>query len=169
MALNWLDLLMIGVMGLSGLVGLMRGLVREVLSLMTWGIAIWAGIRFSHDMAMLLEPFIPAPTARIAAAFGILFILTLIMAGMLGFVLARILETTGLSGVDRMAGLLFGVARGVLILTVGVFLARSTPFPKEPTWQAAQLIPVFQSLAIWMEAQVPPGFVPRLGEKSLSH
>lgn len=160
---------MIGVMGLSGLVGLMRGLVREVLSLMTWGVAIWAGIRFSHDMAALLESFIPSPTARIAAAFGLIFILTLIMAGMVGFVLAKILETTGLSGVDRMAGLLFGVARGVLILTVGVFLARSTPFPKEPTWQAAQLIPVFQSLAIWMEAQVPPGFVPRLGEKSLSH
>jgi len=89
--------------------------------------------------------------------------------GDVGFVLARILETTGLSGIDRLAGLLFGVARGVLILTVGVFLARSTPFPKEPTWQASQLIPVFQSLAIWMEAQVPPGFVPRLGEKSLSH
>jgi len=118
---------------------------------------------------VLLETVIPSPTARIAAAFGLLFILTLIMAGMLGFVLARILETTGLSGVDRMAGLLFGVARGVLILTVGVFLARSTPFPKEPTWQASQLIPVFQSLAIWMEAQVPPGFLPRLGEKSLSH
>lgn len=169
MALNWLDLLMIGVMGLSGLVGLMRGLVREILSLMTWGIAIWAGIRFSHDLAVMLESFIPSPTARIAAAFGLLFILTLMMAGMLGFVIARVLETTGLSGVDRMAGLLFGVARGVLILTVGVFLARSTPFPKEATWQASQLIPVFQSLAIWMEAQVPPGFVPRLGEKSLSH
>jgi membrane protein required for colicin V production len=169
MGLNWLDLLMIGVMGVSGLVGLMRGLLREVLSLMTWGVAIWAGIRFSQDLALYLDSFIPSPTARIAAAFGILFIITLILAGMFGYLMGRLLDTAGLSGVDRSAGLLFGVARGILILTVAVFLSRSTPFPKEPIWQSSQLIPVFQSLAIWMEAQIPPGLLPRLGEKIPSH
>lgn len=167
--MNWLDLLMIGVMGLSGLVGLMRGLVREVLSLLTWGVAIWMGIRFSQDFSVFLEPFVPSPTARLAVAFGILFILTLILAGMFGYLMTRILETTGLSGLDRGAGLLFGIARGILILTVAVFLSRSTPFPREPIWQASQLIPVFQSLAIWMEAQVPPGILPRLGDKASSH
>jgi membrane protein required for colicin V production len=169
MGLNWLDLVMVGVMGLSGLVGLMRGLLREILSLMTWAVAIWAGIRFSQDLALLLDPLIPSPTARIAAAFGILFIITLIMAGMFGYLMGRILDTAGLSGVDRSAGLLFGVARGILILTVAVFLSRSTPFPKESVWQSSQLIPIFQSLAIWMEAQIPPGLLPRLGEQSLSH
>lgn len=167
--MNWLDLLMIGVMGVSGLVGLARGLVREILSLMTWGVAIWAGIRFSQDMALYLDGFIPSPTARLAASFGILFILTLILAGMVGFLLSRILETTGLSGVDRGAGLVFGIARGILIITVAVFLSRSTPFPKEPIWQTSQLIPIFQSLAIWMEAQIPPGLLPHFGGDSSPH
>lgn len=168
-ALNWLDLLIIGVMGISGLVGLFRGLLREVLSLMTWAVAIWAGLSFSGDLARSFEAFIPSPTARTAAAFGVLFILALILAGMFGYVLSKILDSTGLSGVDRLAGLLFGIGRGALILSVAVFLARVTPFPKEAAWRSSQLIPIFQTLAVWLETQVPPGFVPRFADKTSSH
>lgn len=169
MAFNWLDFAMIGVMGLSGLVGLVRGLVREVLSLVAWGLAIWVGVSFSAQAAAYLEQAIPSPTARLAAAFGILFLLTLILAGMIGFLLTRMLETTGLSGIDRLAGLFFGVARGVLIIVVLVFLARETPLPKEAWWRESQLIPLFQSLALWLSSQFPPGFMSRVGAKSLSH
>ena len=168
-AFNWLDFLIIGVMGISGLVGLFRGLLREVLSLMTWAVAIWAGLRFSGDLARHFETLLPSPTARTAVAFGVLFILALVLAGMVGYVLSRILESTGLSGIDRMAGLLFGVGRGALILSVAVFLARVTPFPKEAAWQSSRLIPIFQTLAVWLEAQVPPGFVPRFADKTSSH
>ena len=166
---NWVDVVMIAVMGISGLVGLFRGLVKEVVSLMAWGLAIWAGIRFSPALAVSLESFIPSPTARVAAAFGLLFILTLILAGMLGFLLTRLLESTGLSGIDRLAGLLFGIARGALLITVLVFLARTTPLPKEPLWQASQLIPLFQNMALWLESHLPPGFVPKLEQRSSSH
>ena len=169
MALNWLDFAIIGVMGLSGLVGLVRGLVREVLSLVAWGLAIWVGVSFSGQAAMYFEQTIPSPTVRVAAAFGILFLLTLMLAGMVGFLLTRMLETTGLSGIDRLAGLLFGVARGVLIIAVLVFLARETPLPKESWWRESQLIPLFQSLALWLSSQIPPGFMKRVGAKPLSN
>lgn len=169
MAFNWLDLFIIGLLGLSALVGLVRGLVREVLSLVSWGLAIWVGITFSGTLEGYLESSIPSPTARIAAAFGILFILTLLITGMIGFLLTRMLESTGLSGIDRFAGLLFGLARGVLIIAVLVFLARSTPLPKEAWWRDSQLMPMFQSIALWLESQLPPGFVPRLDSKSVSH
>ena len=169
MALNWVDYFIIAVMGLSGLVGLVRGLVREVLSLLSWGLAIWVGVTFSGVLEGYLEAAIPSPTARIAAAFGILFLLTLMLAGMVGFLVTRMLESTGLSGVDRLAGLLFGLGRGVLVISVLVFLARSTPLPREPWWQASQLMPIFQSVALWLEAQLPPGFVPRIDSKPTSH
>lgn len=168
MALNGVDYFIIAVLGLSGLVGLVRGLVREVLSLISWGLAIWVGVTFSGVLEGYLETAIPSPTARIAAAFGILFLLTLMVAGMIGFLLTRMLESTGLSGVDRLAGLLFGLGRGVLVISVLVFLARSTPLPREPWWQASQLMPMFQSVALWLEAQLPPGFVPRLDSKPTS-
>ena len=169
MTFNWLDLLIIGLLGLSGLVGLVRGLVREVLSMVSWGLAIWVGISFSGTLEGYLENSIPSPTARIAAAFGILFILTLLITGMIGFLLTRILESTGLSGIDRFAGLLFGLARGVLIIAVLVFLARSTPLPKEPWWRDSQLMPMFQSMALWLESQLPPGFIPRFDSKPVSY
>lgn len=168
MALNWLDYAIIGVMGLSGLVGLVRGLVREVLSLVAWGLAIWVGVSFSSQAATLFEQTIPSPAARTAAAFGVLFLLTLMLAGMVGFLLTRMLESTGLSGIDRLAGLFFGVARGVLIIAVLVFLARETPLPKESWWRESQLIPLFQSLALWLSSQLPPGFAKRVGAKPLS-
>jgi membrane protein required for colicin V production len=169
MAFNWLDLFIIGLLGLSGLVGLMRGLVREVLSLVSWGLAIWVGITFGGTLEGYLENTIPSPTARLAAAFGIFFILTLLVTGMIGFLLTRVLESTGLSGIDRFAGLLFGLARGVLIIAVLVFLARTTPLPREPWWRDSQLMPMFQSIALWLEGQLPPGFVPHLVSKSVSH
>lgn len=162
MTFNWLDLVIIGIMGVSGLVGLVRGLVREVLSLVAWGAAIWVGITFSSQAAVFLETAIPSPTARMAAAFAILFLLTLMLAGMVGFLLTRMLESTGLSGIDRFAGLLFGVARGVLIIAVLVFLAKETPLPKEIWWKESQLIPLFQSLALWLASQLPPGVLSRV-------
>jgi membrane protein required for colicin V production len=169
MTFNWLDLFIIGLLGLSGLVGLVRGLVRELLSLVSWGLAIWVGITFGGALEGYLESSIPSPTARIAAAFGILFVLTLLITGMIGFLLTRMLESTGLSGIDRFAGLLFGLVRGVLIIAVLVFLARSTPVPKETWWRDSQWMPMFQSIALWLESQLPPGFVPRLDSKSVSH
>jgi membrane protein required for colicin V production len=169
MTFNWLDLFIIGLLGLSGLVGLVRGLVREVLSLVSLGLAIWVGITFGGALEGYLERSIPSPTVRIAAAFGILFVLTLLITGMIGFLLTRMLESTGLSGIDRFAGLLFGLVRGVLIIAVLVFLARSTPLPKETWWRDSQLMPMFQSIALWLESQLPPGFVPRLDSKSVSH
>lgn len=169
MGFNWLDLAIIGVMGLSGLVGLARGLVREVLSLLAWGLAIWVGISFSGQAAVHLEPAIASPGARSVAAFFILFLVTLMVTGMFGVALTRLLETTGLSGIDRLAGLFFGVARGILIITVLVYLARETPIPRELWWKESQLIPLFQSLALWFSSQLPPGFMRRVSAKPISH
>lgn len=165
MPFNWLDVFIVVVIGLSGLVGMVRGLVREVLSLASWGLAIWVGVSFNGMVADTLTTAMPSPTARTAAAFGILFILTLLLAGMVGFLLTRILESTGLSGIDRLAGLLFGLARGALVITVLVFLARSSPLPRENWWRQSQLMPLFQSLALWLDTQLPPGLVSRLDSK----
>ena len=166
---NGVDLCIIGVMGLSGLVGLLRGFVREVFSLFTWGLAIWVGLHYGNSVADYLVEMIPMPSARAAAAFAILFLGTLMLVGMVGFVLSRLIQSTGLSGIDRLAGLLFGIARGVLVVTVLVFLARETPFPKDPWWQKSQLIPVFQSLAVWLAKEIPPGYANRLGSQINTH
>ena len=169
MTLNWVDPCIVGILGISGLVGLVRGLVREVLSLVSWGLAIWVAITYSDTLELYLINVIPSPTVRLGAAFGGLFILTLMTSSLLGFLMMRLLETTGLAGIDRMAGLLFGLARGMLIVAVLVFLARATPLPRESWWRESQLIPLFQTMALWLERQLPPGFIPQPDSKPVSH
>ncbi len=98
MTLNWVDPCIIGILGISGLIGLVRGLVREVLSLVSWGLAIWVAITFSDTLELYLLNAIPSPTIRLAAAFGGLFLLTLMASSLLGVLMMRLLETTGLAG-----------------------------------------------------------------------
>lgn len=153
--LTWADYLIIALMGLSALVGLVRGLVREVFSLAAWALAVWLGLRFSPELAVPLETLIPLPSLRLGAAFVAIFLAGLAAGGLMGFLLGRLVTGTGLGGTDRLAGLVFGLARGVLLVSALVLLAGFTPLPRDPWWRASQLIPPFQSMALWIKTLLP--------------
>jgi membrane protein required for colicin V production len=141
------------------LIGLLRGLIREVFSLCLWGAAVWLGLHYNHPFSDYLVHAIPLESARLAVSFLIIFIGTLLLGGLLVFVVGKLIDTTGLGGTDRLAGLLFGVARGILIVSVLVLLAGVTPLPADPWWKQSKLIPPFQSLALWLRTQIPSGLV----------
>ena len=157
--LIWVDYCLIGLIALSALIGLIRGLIREIFSLVIWGAALWLSLHYNHQLSTHLEQAIPEETPRLAASFALIFIAVLLLGGMLVFVVGKLIAATGLGGTDRLAGLLFGVARGVLIVAVLVLLAGVTPLPADPWWKQSKLIPPFQSLALWLQAQVPSGLV----------
>lgn len=157
--LIWIDYCLLGLVGASALVGLVRGLVREVFSLALWGCAGWLALNHSHAVAVHLEQVIPLPSARLVAAFALAFLGVLMAGGMVGFLLHKLVSSTGLSGTDRLGGLLFGLARGGLIAAVLVALAGLTPLPQDPWWKQSQLIPPFQALAVWLRGQVPAGLM----------
>lgn len=154
-ALIWIDYCILGFIGLSALIGLIRGLLSEVLSLVIWGVAVWIGLYYGRRFSLYLEPVIAVPSARMAVSFLALFIATLMTGGLVSFLLRKLVSSTGLSGTDRLAGMLFGVARGMLIAAVLVLLAGVTPLPEDPWWKQSQLIPPFQSLALWLREQLP--------------
>ncbi|BBL71025.1 CvpA family protein [Methylogaea oryzae] len=153
----WIDYAIIGLISLSAIVGLIRGFVREGFSLALWILAGWIGLTFSREFSVYLEASISMPSARIAAAFGILFVMTLVVGGLVGFLVSKLVSATGFSGTDRLAGLVFGVARGAVIVSVLVLLAGVTPLPEDPWWKESQLIPPFQKLALWLRGQLPAG------------
>lgn len=157
-ALTWADYGIIGIIGLSGLIGLIRGLIREVFSLVAWGAAVWIGLHYSQALSAHLEQVVALPSARALLAFAILFVASLILAGMLAYLLGKLVESTGLTGTDRLAGLIFGIARGTLIMAVLVLLAGATPLPSDPWWRESKLIPPFQSLALWLRTQIPSDY-----------
>lgn len=153
----WIDYSIIAVVVFSLLIGIIRGFIKEVLALISWAVAIWVGFHFSRSFAALLETQIAHPTVRLAAAFGILVIVTLILGAMIGFLLNELVKKTGLSGTDRFIGMFFGIARGVLLVSILVLLAGFLPLPEEPWWKESQLIPHFQKLALWLRHYIPSG------------
>ena len=153
----WIDYAIICLIFFSLIIGLFRGLIREAFALVTWGVAFWVGLQFSTPFATLLESSIDDPSTRIAVAFIALFLLTLILGAIINKLLSVLIDKTGLTGTDRLAGLIFGIARGVFLIVILVMLAGLTPLPESPWWKDSQLLPVFQSLAVWFKLHMPDG------------
>ena len=155
--LIWIDFVILALVAISAIIGLLRGFVLEVFSVATWLVAIWVGLSFSREFSGYLESLISLPSARMAASFAVLFFVTLMLGGLLGSLLAQIVSKTGLSGSDRFAGLVFGIGRGMLVVSVLVMLAGLTPLPDDPWWRESQLIEPFQNLALWLRSSIPAG------------
>ncbi|KAA0068830.1 CvpA family protein [Rhodanobacter sp. T12-5] len=153
--MNWTDYIILGILGLSILIGLWRGLVSEVLALVIWVAAFWAAWVFGPVVAAHFEGVIHVPSVRIIVGYGICFVAVLIFGALLRFVIRKLIEGTGLSGTDRLLGMLFGFARGVLLVTLLVFLVGFTAFTRDPWWQQSVLLPQFQRVAAWLEQRVP--------------
>ena len=153
--MNWTDYIIIGTLALSILIGLWRGLVSEVLALAIWIAAFWVAWALGPSVAARFDHIIELPSARIIVGYGICFVTVLILGALLRFVLGKLIEGTGLSGTDRLLGMLFGFARGVLLVSLLVFLIGFTAFTRDPWWQQSVLLPQFQRVAAWLEQRVP--------------
>lgn len=153
----WVDYVIIGIIALSALIGLIRGLVREALSLVAWVLAIWVAITFASGVAQLevLVSRIETPSIRLMVGFAALFIVTLILAALVNFLISKLVDKTGLSGTDHVLGVLFGIARGVALVAIMVMLAGATPLPKDAWWQESLLIDDFQKIALWLRDFLP--------------
>lgn len=153
--MNWADYFILGLIGLSMLLSLWRGFIKEALSLATWVVAFVVAWSFSGLFAERLTPWIELPSARAVAAFAGLFLIVLILGALVNFLIGQLVSKTGLSGTDRILGTVFGVARGVVIVAVLVLLAGVTPLPRDPWWQASQLMPHFERVALWLADFLP--------------
>ncbi|ABC29248.1 MULTISPECIES: CvpA family protein [Hahella] len=145
----WADWVIIGIIGLSTVVSLVRGFVKEALSLVTWVLAFIVARMFYVHLATLLEGLISVPSVRLIAAFVILFIVTLIIGALLNHLISALVKSTGLSGTDRTLGMAFGMIRGVVLVVVVVALLRLTPVVQDPWWSESTLIPHFEKLEAW--------------------
>lgn len=154
-SLNWVDYTFAIVIIVSTLISLIRGLVKEALSLASWIVAFWVGITFAKPAAPLLAKWISNDGIRIVSAFFILFAITLILGTMLNFLISQIVQKTGLSGTDRILGMVFGAGRGVLLVALLVMAGSLTSMPKEQWWKASVFIPHVRPVAMWMQAFMP--------------
>ena len=155
--MNWVDYTILAIIGISVGISLVRGFTKEALSLAGWVIAVWVGLSFADSFQRLLEPHIAVPSLRLVVAFGILFLTALFLTGLVNYLAVGVIRQTGLSGTDRMVGIFFGIARGVLITAVLVLIGGMTPMPQDPWWKESQLLHYFQDIATWIRHFLPEG------------
>jgi len=155
--MNAADIAILAVLALSTLFGLMRGFISEVLSLVCWIAAFWIAWVFGDRVAQLYGGWLADPTARIVAGYVTCFAGVLIVGALVGWMLRTLVKVSGLSGGDRLLGMLFGLARGLLLVTFAVLMLGFTTAPRDAAWwRQSTLLPAFSNGAGWFARQLPP-------------
>lgn len=164
--MQWIDWAILIVIGLSAGISLLRGFVREALSLAGWVLAFFVAKGFYQEFSSLLNSYIDTPSLRYAVSWAALFVLTLTISGLVNYVLGQLIEKAGLSGMDRIMGMAFGALRGILIVSVVILILREfTPVKQDSWWKKSQLIPHVEILSNWFFEQVDevmPGVTSKL-------
>ena len=147
------DWAIIAVLGLSILLSLWRGFVREAVSLAGWIAAFVIANMFVGEMATFLQQWIANVTGRYVAAYALLFAGMLIVAGIVGKLSAQVVKVTGLTLLDRLLGTVFGFVRGIIIVLVVVYVLRQLAPPQNLLWlDESQLMPHVDMLGQWVQA-----------------
>ena len=155
LAFNLADYTIIGVIITSIAISLVRGLMREALSLATWIVAFWVGFKFHSALASFVGNYIHTPSLVLIASFILLFVGVLALGCLVNFLFDHLLKKTGLTGADRFFGIFFGCARGMLLIAIAILLGEMTAFVREQWWQGSVLIPHFQWLVDWLRGFLP--------------
>lgn len=153
--LSWLDIVLLGIVGLSALVGLWRGFVVEVMSLAVWVAAFWLAFALGDEAALLFADHVATPSVRLLLGYALLFIGALVVGGLATWLLGKLVQSTGLSGTDRMLGLGFGLVRGAALACVLVLVMGFTPLPQDGWWRESRVLPTFQRGAEWLRGWLP--------------
>ncbi len=149
--LNAADFVILVVVGLSCILGLWRGLIREVLSLATWVAAIVVVWLYNERLASTMPAFIEQPLLRYFTAFLVLFLGVMIIGNLLAKLLSNLLELAGLTLMDRILGGGFGILRGALIVCVVLYLTGAL-LQGADLWSGSVLIPYGLALIEWSES-----------------
>ena len=134
------DVVILIIVLLSSVIGLVRGLFKELLSLLVWFIAVVLALYFSTTVGEALSGHIEDASIRSVVGFFIVFIATLIVGAIVQVLVRRLVSGTGLTGTDRFLGFLFGSARGVLVCIVGLVALKSFEIESE-WWEESLIIP----------------------------
>lgn len=150
------DFALLGILGASTLLGVIRGLIKELLSLVAFGLAFLAAIWWGPSLAGInLLNWVSHEYLKLGISYAALFILTLLAVGLVNMAMAAMIKSTGLSPADRGLGAMFGLMRGILLVLVLVVIAGYTPLPEESWWREAMFSEQVVGVIQQVKARVP--------------
>lgn len=160
------DFALIGIMSISVLIGLWRGAVYEVFSLLGWPLAFVLSKYCAPQLAAMLP--VNTEATRTALAYALVFIAALLVWAMLVWLLSRLIKAVGLGFVDGLLGALFGVLRGVLVVLVLVWVAGMTHLPEQRFWRDAKFSSVAEEMALLTKLWLPDNIAQRIRYRAQS-
>lgn len=149
------DYLVLFILISSVVISTMRGLVKEILSLVGWVAAFVVANAFGAKLAPMLPSVIPGETVKLIVAFIALFLGVRVLMGLLALAIGAVVEAAGLSLADRGLGGLFGLGRGIVIVLAGVILCGMTSIPQQAFWKDALLSPMAETGALTVKPFLP--------------
>lgn len=149
------DYAVLGIIGISILLSLLRGFVREFVGLASWIAAAFAAKTYAVQVALMLPASIPNQGLRMVAGFAIVFLGILLLASLLAIAISELFKQVGLGWLDRGLGALFGLARGLLIVGVLVLLGGMTSLPQDPRWRNAMFSSPMEAMVMAVKPWLP--------------
>jgi len=158
------DYIVLTILAASILLSVLRGFVKEILSLLAWVAAFVVARTWGGEMAAMFPPgfseALPGEMPRQVAGFAVLFLGTLLIVGLINLAIGQMLRAVGLTLADRGLGGLFGLARGVMIVLVLVIFAGLTELPRQPFWRDALLSPLAETGVRTLKPILPAAWAP---------
>lgn len=152
------DYLVLFVLVCSVVISTLRGLVKEILSLLSWVVSFMVANAYGQDLAGLLPNMIPGSVTRLIVAFIALFIGVRLLMMLLSMAIDAAIKASGLTLADRGLGGLFGLGRGLVIVLAAVLLCGMTAIPKQRFWKEAVLSPLAETAAHTVKPFLPGEF-----------
>jgi membrane protein required for colicin V production len=149
------DWLLLAVIGVSAVLGLIRGFIGVLASLLAWLLAGWAASRFGAQLALWLSQDDVPGAGQVLAGYALSFLVVLLFVGAVGWGVRKLVQSAGLSGLDRTMGLALGLARGGFIACVLVLLMGLTTLPRDADWRASRVLPLLLPGARWLSDWLP--------------
>lgn len=153
--MNELDWAVLIVVGLSTIVGVTRGAIREILSIVGWVIGIVIALKWSPELAEKIPLESLGPGIRTILAAVVIAVCCVFAIGLLGILLRKMLEAAHISMEDRVLGSVFGFLRGVVFVCAVVFLAGMTSAPQTTMWRQSAMIPLADTAIDWTMPLLP--------------
>ena len=155
--MNWFDIAIVVTLALSILVGLWRGFIGEVLALACWILAFWVAWMFGPSLANHFSASISVPSVRVLLAYALCFVAVLIAGAIVSYLMRKLVSGSGLSGTDRLLGMVFGLLRGAALVVLVVLLMKFTPVVHDDWWNHSRMLPTFDRGARWVTTFLPDG------------
>jgi len=156
------DIAVIIVITLSALIGIWRGVIREVFALAAWIAAVVCMFLFGSRLGNMLPIAQDTPWLRTLAGYALVFIGVFVVLSVAGFLFSKVVNAIGLSFVDRALGMMFGLVRGALIVVLLVFVAGATTLPQMSWWQDSVTAKPLATMAAILRSKLPDDLAKRI-------